>query len=255
VLDACLDLLLGSSCAVCGLPGRVLCDLCAAQLPHGGQVAWPTPCPAGLALPVAAGEYDGALRLLVNAHKEGHQFSLVKPLGGLLANAVRVLLDRSGTDRTGRCFLVPVPTRGQVVRVRGHDPMLRVSRRAAGVLRRSGDRVAVAGLLRILTVPRDQSGLTADERAANLAGSMCAVTARADRVRRCWPGALFVVTDDVLTTGSTAREAQRALEGAGVAVVGVATVAATRKRQWTRPVQASPMGDLGGALPFSDGGD
>jgi len=81
-------------------------------------------------------------------------------------------------------------------------------------------------------------------RAANLAGSMSC-----RRPRRTDLHATVVVVDDVLTTGSTVREAQRALESAGVPVAGVSTVAATRRRsEWT----GCP--DSGGSLPFSGPG-
>lgn len=224
MLDACLDLLLGSSCAVCGAYGRMLCESCAAELPSSGIVTWPTPTPAGLATPVAVGEYAGALKLLVNAHKERQQFSLARPLGTMLAHAAVEL----GLPPKSPWFLVPVPSRGPVVRARGHDPMLRVSRHAAALLRKWGHHVSVVGVLQSVTV-RDQAGLDAGERAANLAGSMTCVSSRAARLRQKWPNARLVVADDVITTGSTAREAQRALEERGLEVAGIAAVAATRR--------------------------
>lgn len=247
MLDACLDLLLGSSCAVCGAYGRVLCKACAAELPRSGSVTWPTPAPAGLATPVAVGEYAGALKLLVNAHKERQQFALARPLGMMLAHSAREL----AVPPKGPWFLVPVPSRGAVVRRRGHDPMLRVSQQAAALLRKWGYPASVACVLNSAAIVRDQAGLNADERAANLAGSMSCLPRHAVRLRQRWPGARLVVTDDVITTGRTAREAQRALEETGLEVVGIAVVAATRRQR--TPAILSRVS--GASLPFSERGD
>jgi predicted amidophosphoribosyltransferase len=250
--DALVDLLLGSRCAVCGRGGRPLCHACAADLPRGAHIAWPDPTPDGLALPVAAAAYEGAVKALVLAHKEQQVLALATPLAGLLADAVRELctLALSGRDPPfDRVALVPVPSRPAVVRARGHDPLLRVTRRAAGRLRRQPADgpgrtdpaglpvVTVRRLLQARGRVRDQAGLTAVERAANLRDAFsCRGPARAGDPP-------VVVVDDVLTTGATAREAQRALEAAGHVVLGSATVAATRRRHSTgRP---SPNGEAG----------
>jgi predicted amidophosphoribosyltransferase len=240
--DAGRDLLLGGACVGCGRPGRVLCRRCDDSLPHRGSAAWPTPTPAGLVLPYAAGAYDGLLKVLVNAHKERGVFALAAPLGRVLGDVVGDLLDALD-EEPAAVLLVPVPSRRRVVRRRGHDPLLRIARQAAARLRRTGVDAVVQQQLVPTGRVRDQSGLDAAARAGNLAGSM---SARSVRPRR--PGTVVVV-DDVLTTGSTVREAQRALEEAGVQVAGIATVAATRRRMGQPGDQHSR-----GSLPFSGTG-
>ena len=74
------------------------------------------------------------------------------------------------------------------------------------------------------------AGLDARGRAANVSGSMHCPSGALARARRRRREAYVVVCDDVLTTGATAREAQRALEAVGLAPVAVAAVAATRRR-------------------------
>lgn len=232
--DAGRDLLLGTTCAGCGEPGRLLCGACCVALPRHGRPAWPTPSPPGLATPFAAGAYDGLLKALVNRHKEHAAFALAGPLGRVLCDVAEDLLRALGGGHpTGPVSLVPVPSRPSVVRRRGHDPMLRVTREAAVRLRRRGVDAAVRRLLVSTGPVRDQAALGARERAANLRGAM-----RCRRGPGPRPGVLLVV-DDVITTGSTAREAQRALETAGLPVAGVVAVAATQRQ------------DSGGSLPFT----
>ncbi|MGH3445649.1 MAG: ComF family protein [Nocardioidaceae bacterium] len=224
--DAARDLFLGVRCAGCDDPGRPLCSRCSAALPRGGRVCWPAPAPAGLALPMAAGDYDGVVKSLVNAHKERNVLALAAPLGGVLATVVADLLrTEPGSAAASRVVLVPVPSRRGVVRARGHDPLLRIARVAAARLRATGVRARVCRLLRASGAVADQAGLSAADRATNLAGTMqCRAAGR--RVE----GARVVVVDDVVTTGATAREAQRALEAAGRSVTGIAAIAATRRR-------------------------
>ena len=225
MLDAWLDLVHGAACVGCATPGRSLCARCASALPVLGRSVRPTPCPDGLAACFAGGDYDDPLRAMVLAHKEHATFSLATPLGHVLAGASTAALVADGTN-----VLVPVPSRSVVVRARGHDPVLRIVRAAARVLRRSGHPVGVAQILEQRGVVQDQAGLTAVQRAANLSRSMgVRASVRASLARSGAPLS-FLVCDDVLTTGATAREAQRALEESGLCVRAIVTVAATRRR-------------------------
>lgn len=231
--DLWADLVLGSDCAACGAPGRALCPGCRSGLPRGGVEVRPQPCPDGLVPVRAAGEYADALRALVLAHKEHRRFALAAPLGDLVAEAVLALLRDLDCDPGQQVLLVPVPSRRAVVAARGHDPLLRIGRRAASVLRGRGRPARLLPLLRQVSRPLDQAGLTADQRRLNVAGRF------GPRSRRVPPGDLVLI-DDVMTTGATLREAQRALEVGGHALVGAATVTATRRTAADRPANGHP---------------
>lgn len=215
--DAALDLLLGGACVGCGRPGRSLCAACRAELPESPWQAWPTPTPAGLVAPWTGGGYDGTLRAALLAHKERHVSGLAAPLAVLLASAV-------AASGPGPVLLVPVPSRPGAVRARGHDPLLDVVRRTARLV----PGATVAPLLRSRGGVRDQAGLTSADRAANLAGSLWCPSAGLRRFAGRTAG--VVVCDDVITTGATAREAQRALTASGLDVRAIAVVAATLRR-------------------------
>jgi len=228
MLDAAVDLLLGGRCVGCECPGRLLCPRCADSLPAGARPAWPTPTPPGLAPPWAATAYDGLPRDLVIGLKEHRLLGLVRPLAALLAAAVATALDDQAR-LNGPLALVPVPSRRASVRARGHDPTYAITARAAELLRRRGYDARPARLLRLRPGVVDQAGLDAAARAANLSGSMTCPSPGLRRLRARCDRARVVVCDDVLTTGATAREAQRALEAVGFDVSAVAVVAATRR--------------------------
>lgn len=236
--DAAGDLLLGSRCVGCERPGRLLCPDCLAALDVEARVAWPSPVPPGLAPPFAAAEYDALPRALVLGLKERRLLALARPLAGLLRVAVAAAL----VGLPDPVVLVPVPSRPASVRARGHDPTYAITRRAAAALRGEGRDVTVRRMLRSRPGVVDQAGLDAGARAANLAGSMACCQGELRRLARSRPRALVVVCDDVLTTGSTAREAQRALEAVGLVVPAVATVAATRRRLPPGASGATPGG-------------
>ncbi len=225
LLDAASDLLLGSRCLGCGRAGRLLCRPCEAGLPSTGHAAGPSPAPPGLATPYAAAAYDGVVRAMIIGHKERRLLALRRPLAHLLAAAVV-----AAEVPPGPLVLVPVPSRRSSVRARGHDPTDSLTRGAAAGLRAGGLDAIAWPVLRLRPGVVDQAGLDAAERAANLEGSMAVATPSLRRLSRHRTRARLVVCDDVITTGATAREAQRALEAVGLEAAAVAVVAATRRR-------------------------
>lgn len=229
LIEEAADLLAGSRCAGCGAPGRVWCRACRLAALGTPYLCWPDPTPPGLAPPVAAAAYAGEVRRLIVAHKEQRRLAARVPLAELFARALGAFPDAA-------LVLVPIPSRRAVTRSRGYDPTLAIVRAAAARYTRSTGRMArVNPVLRGRGSVRDQSGLDAEQRRRNVTGSLWVPDAGLRALARAWPvspaGVRVVLCDDVLTTGWTAREGQRALAAAGVEVHAIAVVAATGKRQ------------------------
>ncbi len=229
--DALVDLVLGGQCAGCDRPGVALCPDCRAALAAGTAYrAWPEPVPAGLRATTAAAEYGGVVRSVILAHKEHARYGLAGPLGEVLAVSVEAALERRRA-----AWLCPVPSSRSTVRERGHDPLRRLTAVAVRRLRRNGYDVRLADALAVVRRPEDQSGLSAQQRAANLAGAFAARSRWAERLT----DQPVIVVDDVLTTGSTLAEACRALASRGIPVLGCAVLAATRRRAAARFMRTS----------------
>jgi predicted amidophosphoribosyltransferase len=217
------DLLLGARCHGCGVPWWGVCPDCrrvlAARCPGWTR---PDPCPPGFPPTVTSSVYDPVLRGLINAHKERQALSLTGFLADRLAQSVHVLLAELDHGVEEPVVLVPVPSAARAIRRRGFDATVAIARSAARRLRRRYP-TSVSTCLAQIRAVRDQAGLDARARQANLAGGF--------RLHAPLPSRATVLVDDLVTTGSSLSEAARVLGRAGVPVLGAATVAATERQR------------------------
>jgi predicted amidophosphoribosyltransferase len=169
---------------------------------------------------------------MILGHKEHRLLALARPLGELLASAVSAAANDvlAGNADPALLLLVPVPSRPSTVRERGHEPTTSLVRVAAARLTTLGRPARCVSLLRTRAGLADQSGLDAGARAVNLAGAFRAHAPTLRRLARLRRPVHVLVCDDVLTTGATAAEAQRALRAIGLSPVAAVAVAATRRR-------------------------
>lgn len=205
----------------------MVCPRCSATLCRSPFVAWPDPTPPGLVEPWAAAPFEGLVRGLVVGHKDDGQFGHRRLLAALLVDAVRAAVASLPADDP--VVLVPIPSRPGATRRRGYDAMGSLARTARRLLAAEA-RVFVSELLRSRGTLADQAGLSAQARRTNLAGSLWCPSGRVRRLARRVPSAHLVLCDDVITTGATVREGQRALTAAGLPPVAIAVVAATSRR-------------------------
>ncbi|GII82764.1 hypothetical protein Ssi03_07540 [Sphaerisporangium siamense] len=211
-----LDLILPPRCAGCGRTGAVLCAACLALM--GAHPFARPPTPGGPPECWAAAAYEGAARRAILAYKERGRTALRPALAACLRVAIR-----AAGPPAAPFLLVPVPSARGAVRRRGHDPVAGLAALAAQGLR--GRAVACAPVLGHRRRVRDQAGLSAPERARNVAGAFQVTPAAAGRLR----GRTAVLVDDVVTTGATLAAAAAALRAEGAEVPFAVVVAATRR--------------------------
>ena len=213
LVEPLVDLVLPRRCTGCDRPGSDWCPDCRGCLELRRTVL------AGLPV-IAAASYAGPARRAVLAYKERGRRDLARPLGHMVATAVRALLASTGLH-PGAALLVCVPSTRAAAARRGGDHVVRLASRAAPVCG-----VAVGrGLLQVRGDVLDSAGLGAVDRASNLSGAMRAV--RGPSSRRRLPTRRLIVVDDIVSSGSTMLEAARALTAAGWPVAGAVALAAT----------------------------
>jgi ComF family protein len=228
-LAAAGDLLLGASCHGCGQPWWGLCRTCRQELVGRKPfVTTPVPPPDGFPITVTSSPYDRILRRVINAHKERQALILTRFLAERLALSVHALLASEASGLRGtRIVLVPIPSAARTVRQRGFDATRAIARLAGRRLRGQYPITTRSVLVQARPVA-DQAGLGAQARQQNLAGAF--------RLRRpIKTGAVVVLVDDLVTTGSSLTEAARVLREARIPVLGAATVAATVRLRSPNP--------------------
>lgn len=219
LLDA-LAIVAPTECSGCGEPDRALCRACRGALgPHPDRVHLRLRDRPDVTrdevVPVwNALEYEGAVRAVLVAFKDAGRTDAARALSGaLMPVIVAALRDTGPGTSAGGVRLAVIPSSRAAFRRRGYRPVDLLLRHAG--LR--ADRV-----LRPTRRTADQAGLGAGQRALNRADSLRATPSAAGRS--------YLIVDDIMTTGSTIREAARALQAAGATVVGAAVVARTRRR-------------------------
>jgi len=123
---------------------------------------------------------------------------------GALSHSLSLCLQEQGIG-----FLVPIPSRKSVARLRGRQFINELALEIG-----SGARVPTHEILTHTRAVKDQSKLDAKERLENLDGALTSMRYRSGRA---------IIVDDLVTTGVTLQEAARALRAAGIEVSAAIT--------------------------------
>ena len=205
-------LLFPTRCFGCRELGYSICSQCRKMWnPHLYQ-SWISNLPVYSAIP-----YSPVAKNILLAAKEQN----IKSADQLVRSALRASLQELFKKHSS-CSLVPIPSRRSSNRRRGRDF---INEMAISVARDFG--VAVLPLLEHQRNIRDQSKLNIAGRRENLAMALSIKP----QFRGNYSGENVVILDDLVTTGATINEANRALTRGGFRVQAAATACVALRRR------------------------
>jgi ComF family protein len=220
MFDSIISLIAPHRCVSCGALGALLCPVCTADLVESRRpmcLLCAGDCnERGLCivcnkrLPVERallfGERGGTLEALVNEFKFSCKRAAYRPIAGLLASLLPYRL-------THEAVFVPLPTIARHVRERGYDHTALVAKQ----LVRTTGAVYEPVLARIGRSV--QRGATKQDRLTQAEYAFQAKRRPLD------PRRLYILVDDIVTTGASVRFASSALRQAGARRIWVLALA------------------------------
>ena len=216
-----LELLAPHSCRGCGHTGTILCDCCKNNILSHRHNLCPfckTPCPTGLCEkcpphpPIyIADERSSLIGELIHDYK----FHSIRALANPLAD----ILHRILPPIDGNVVIIPLPTIGRHIRIRGFDHTLLIAKKLAR-LRGPSYHVEKALLRANNTV---QVGSTKTARLTQAEHSY-----RIDPKFTPKPNTTYLLLDDVWTTGASMHSAFTKLQDAGTKQIIISILALSR---------------------------
>lgn len=242
-------LVMPADCVVCGAEDHTLCPACSAALRR--QTAQPFRAErfadalvGVLGEPylavLAAGHYRDALAATILGFKNHGRTELSAPLGRCLARVLEQFSEQpeglssaSEPEQGPALWLVPIPSTGNGWRRRGYDPVALVLKSLVKEGRLPSGVVIAPVLGSKVKAPwrrHHQKGLGRAARRSNVRNTLKIRRRSGLRFRLLANpnGQAVLLLDDVLTTGSTLREAAKVLENTGFFVRGAVVLAAAR---------------------------
>lgn len=216
MIDTVLSLIAPHYCCGCDRVGSLLCDnckynitseiktvclVCKRQTSDNGVCST---CRTNYDRAWSVGERTGALQRVIDLYKFERARAAHKTLGDLLLEVLPILPDNT--------VIVPIPTVTSHTRQRGYNHSLLIARYVA----RTRGHVLDRALLRKSDFKQRGASATARRRQAKEAFKVKQIID---------PGAVYLLVDDIVTTGATLDYAAKALKEAGAHVVWVAVVA------------------------------